>query len=293
MRRAGGFALPELVTTIVVAAMLMMIFTAAFSNVREKAYLTIDLANIRQILAGSAMYAYENNDNLAHPTWGTDLTGPDGWAYLTSNRVRKVPGALQSTPGSCAGRDVNTPQFTNQVAYFRVGQVTQYLPGVEAAWCPKDVATRRSGRLRSLWQERPMKVTSYCWNGTIGGYVGRHSDPALTGAEKTYKISQFLPTDWQMWEQNESESFYFNDAGNNPEVHGEGVSFRHSNMVTWWARSPNEREIPGVGVVGSFDGAGQIVKLRHAYDLASRKIPAPNALLNGPGYRAESGSQNF
>ena len=32
----------------------------------------------------------------------------------------------------------------------------------------------------------------------------------------TYKVNDFLATDWQMWEQNESNSFYFNDAKQQP-----------------------------------------------------------------------------
>src|SRR5947208_9998901 len=31
--------------------------------------------------------------------------------------------------------------------------------------------------------------------------------------------SDFLPMDWQFWEQNESQSFFFNDAGNRSEEH--------------------------------------------------------------------------
>src|SRR5262245_23414207 len=125
---ANGFALIELVIIVAVLALLVFMRLHRLSGSREQVYIAVDLANIRQILRASALYNLENDDYMAHPTWGSSLSGPDGWAYLTSNRNREVPGALQSTPGDCAGRDVNSSQFTNQLAYFKVGQVTQYLP---------------------------------------------------------------------------------------------------------------------------------------------------------------------
>src|SRR5688572_26486174 len=181
MRRYSGFVLHELLMVTVVLGLLGTIFVTALTNARERSHVAVDLKNIRQILVASALYATENNDHLAHPTWGSDLTGPDGWAYRTSNRGRQVAGAFSGTPGSCAGRDVDSPQFTNQLAYFRAAQVTQYLPDVRAAWCPKDVATRGFGVLRSLWLGRPVKITSYTWNGTIGGYFPQVPNPLMDG----------------------------------------------------------------------------------------------------------------
>jgi hypothetical protein len=87
-----------------------------------------------------------------------------------------------------------------------------------------------------------------------------------------------------MWDQNENSGFYFNDAASNPETAGEGLSFRHSGLPNWWTINANLRDLPGVGVVGTFDGAGQLVTFRRAHDLANQQIPAPNSLLNGPGY---------
>ena len=219
-----GFALIELLCLILIAGLLAGILGGYASRLRDKAFVLTDINNFRQILRASALYNTENDDRMAHPTWGGDLTGPDGWAYLTSGLNRVVPGALTRSPSSCAGVDTNSPQFTNQLAYFKVGQVTRYLDEVRTAWCPKDSATRGSGGLRTRWLARPVKVTSYTWNGSIGGYDGNPSD--LNG--RTYKVSDFRPGDYQMWEADDTDSFNFIDAASNPYNGTELSTRRHA-----------------------------------------------------------------
>src|SRR5688572_29961849 len=134
-RRESAFALGELVVVLVVVGMLVSLWGASLNRIREKTFVTIDLANLRQILNASAMYSSENSGYMAHPTWGADLGGPDGWAYITRNDGR-LPG-YPVVPTSCAGRDVDSAQFTNQLAFFGKGQVTQYLEGgIKTTWCP-------------------------------------------------------------------------------------------------------------------------------------------------------------
>ena len=280
-----AFAFIELVLVITILGMLVALHLPFYSRLRERTHITIDQNNLRQILQASAFYAAENDERLAHPTWGGDLTGPDGWAYLTSRASRGVPGSIQFTPGSCAGRDADSPQFTNQLAFFKVGQVTQYLPDVKAAWCPKDVATRRSGTLRSLWLGRPVKVTSYTWSATVGGLVGPISSRPPIG--RTHKISDFLPTDWQTWEANESNPFLFNDAANDPSSPSDCPSLRHTGMQRWWQVSVpvGPRALSGGAMVGQFGGSAELIRWPRVYDLFSQKVLPPNDILNGPGYR--------
>jgi hypothetical protein len=123
-----------------------------------------------------------------------------------------------------------------------------------------------------------VKITSYCWNGTIGGYVGPKTKD-LGG--RTYKTTDFLPTDIQLWEQNETDGFYFNDAGNNPETGGEGVSQRHSGAVAYSGNVPKG----GGAMIGTFGGTAQFIKLNKFNDYLNTKLhQRPNELLNGPGY---------
>jgi hypothetical protein len=260
------------------------------SKAKDRAHLTLDLNNVKQILLANHLYANDNTDYNAHPSWGGDLTGPDSWVYATKNNGR-IPGG-PAAPGSAAGQDVNSIQFSNQVAFFKISQLGPFLNDYKICWCPKDVATRGTGKLKQLWLARPLKLTSYCWNGTIGGYnnIGKAS---LAPDGKTYKLTDFLGTDWLMWEQNELDAFNFNDASNVPPPGdaGNGVSIRHAGVANWAnisnpnaVSSTSAKSLPGGAVVGLFGGSAQMVKWNYSWQLIN-KLPIPNEIFNGPIYQ--------
>lgn len=274
--RLRAFTLLDLLVIVAVIAILAGMSLPSLSRVRNKAQGTVDINNVKQIMHASALYEADNSDYMPHPTWGMvgEAGHPDGWAYAHMNNNR-LPGLPSVIPSAC-GRDTNSMVYNVQMQFFKIGQLGPFLTNPNVMNCPKDVVQRTAGPYKTWWLARSMKITSYCMNGTVGGYVP--SDAGLAG--KTYKSTSFNPQDIVLWEANELNGAYFVDAGNNPLTAGEIISQRHSESD----RITGNATMGGGAMIGRVGGVAEMMRMKKFFDLVNQKPVRQNAVLNGPGF---------
>ena len=270
-RRRQAFTLIELLVVIAIIAILASMLLPALAKAKDRALLTKDLNNVKQVIRASQMYTGDNEEKMPHPSWGTISSGspgPDNWAY-----AGKVDGKVIPSANGRKGPNA----YTNQLPWLRKSQLYPFLSTHEVLMCPKDI-TEAMGRLSYLYVNRDMKLTSYTWNGCISG-LGAQLDNG-----RTYKLTDFKATNIQLWEANEYDSFWFNDAGNQPH---EGISQRHAGGN---ARAVTG-DVKGGAVVGAVGGHAVLMKFRKYYDMAGvnatggrfRPAELPNDLFYVPG----------
>jgi type II secretory pathway pseudopilin PulG len=268
-----GFTAVELVAVVATLSILALLVLPVLAKENDNSERATCLANMKLITSAMSMYSTDNSDALPHPTWGTDLTGADGWAYATSNRGRSPHLPQNATAqgiANCTSRAENSIQFSNQVEFFMIGQLARFVEGYRVLICPTD--SRESQGIKGYaYLGRPVKVTSYCMSGSVGGYTGPKAGLLPNG--RTFRTGEFLPTDIVFWEQNESDPFYFNDAGSNPEAVGQVITRRHGPANG-----------SGASVIGRVGGSAESMNWSTFTSLQTRSS-APNDLLCGPGYR--------
>lgn len=160
----------------------------ALGKARDHATRTVDVNNIKQMIAGLTLYASDNGDNLPWSNWKDgDATNRQGWLYTIKP---EAAGPAQFDP--------------------RTGALWPTLQSSNLYFCPRD-------KMTPTFQQRNQQSSTYVMNGAVNGWYLDLYPPV--------KLSRMPPMGIVFWEPVETYVANFNDGASSPD---EGLTARHS-----------------------------------------------------------------